>query len=87
MHSNREKKIIKIKRNVEPDLIKIFDMHVMRADSQEPGYLKRIIRIIGMRGDEFIYDLLEIDEKLMPINKILIERKAAVPKELFSYKN
>jgi hypothetical protein len=38
-----------------------------------------------MRDDEFIYDYIEYEEKLIPHEKILIERLAVVPKLVYNY--
>ena len=63
IHSNREKKIYKILRNVEPDSIRIFDFNIQTLPSELEGYQKRIMRVLTMRDEEFIFDYIEYDEK------------------------
>lgn len=40
-------------------------MQIISRDSKIEGYTKRIIRVLSMRDDEFIYDYLKYDEKLI----------------------
>ena len=65
IQSNREKKICKIIRNSEPDIIKVFDMKICIEKSEIPGYKLKFIRILMLRDDEFIYDFIRVDEKII----------------------
>jgi hypothetical protein len=40
-----------------------------------------------MRDDEFLFDYIEFDEKLIPQNKILYHKKAQPPKDIYDYQN
>ena len=72
---------------MEPNIIKIFDFHIIKQDSEKEGFSKRYLRILGMSDDEFISDYIEYDEKLIPHERILIERLAAVPLLKYKYES
>lgn len=40
-----------------------------------------------MRDDEFLFDFIEFDEKLIPHDPVLNHKKAQPPLEIYSYKN
>ena len=68
-------------------MIKIFDFHIIKQDSEMDGYSKRYFRILGMSDDEFMSDYIEYDEKLIQHERILIERLAAIPALNYKYEN
>ena len=64
-HSNREKKIFKVKRNIEPGILKMFDIDLqISKKADENGYTQKEYRMIGMQDEDFIYDKILMLEKL-----------------------
>ena len=45
-------KIFKIKRNIEPGIIKIFDMSLHLGEKTADGFLKKKFRVIGMQDED-----------------------------------
>ena len=61
-----EKKITKIVRNVEPNILKVFDFHIVKQESEKKGWTKRYLRILSLLDDQFFSDFIEYDEILIP---------------------
>ena len=56
-HSHRQEIFMDFERQVEPGIIKIFDMNVMKQNVSNRNSSKSIeMRFIGMRDDEFNFD-------------------------------
>ena len=90
VHSQREKKIMKMVRNIDPDILKVLDFFVSKKkkSAKTPeGYQHVEIRLLMMRDDEFLFDFIEFDEKLIPGDEELLAKMALPPKESFSYVN
>jgi hypothetical protein len=49
-------------RNVEPNILKVFDFHIETRESDKKGYSKRYLRILSMLDDQFFTDFVEYDE-------------------------
>jgi hypothetical protein len=86
IQSNREKKLFKIIRNSEPDIIKILDVSINIERSELPGYKKKLMRILMMRDDEFIYDYITLDEKILE-QPGSSAKAAVVSREIYDYQN
>jgi hypothetical protein len=72
MHTLREKKIFKLVRNIDPDIIKVLDFHVIKKKHKNTpaGYQRVEIRFLSMRDDEFLFDYIEYDERLIPSDPV-----------------
>ena len=79
-HSLREKKISHLVRNIDPDCIRVLDFNVSKKKHKTlKGYQRVEIRFVSMRDDEFLFDFIEFDEKLIPHDPVLNHKKAQPP--------
>lgn len=63
VHTHRAEIFMDFERQVEPGIIKIFDMNILKADAVDQSHTQQIeSRFIGMRDDEFYYDLCRFIE-------------------------
>ena len=61
-------------------------MSISIERSELPGYKKKLIRILMMRDDEFIYDYITLDEKLLE-QPGSSAKAAVVSREIYDYQN
>ena len=66
-HTNRDSFDIRFQRLIEPGVIRIFDFHIMTESKKGKGKgVKKAIRVVSMRDDEFILDKCDYEEQLKP---------------------
>jgi len=90
IHTLREKKIMKMVRNIDPDILKVLDFFVIKKKKHAKtpeGYQRVEIRLLMMRDDEFLFDFIEFDEKLIPGDVEKLAKLALPPKEFYDYQN
>lgn len=81
---------MKMVRNIDPDILKVLDFFVTKKKKQNntpTGFQRVEIRMLMMRDDEFLFDYIEYDEKLIPGDPVMLARMALPPKEHYEYVN